>query len=127
MGPPLPKKVAMRLFTPKARENYRALHTVYLLSGPSAVSPAKEERRKTGLERMQDPVGELPPANQAAPLTPAALGFCAALVGELGAHVYERIVQLCHITAESFFLKGRRYGRPTAANHLVNTIHPVWS
>lgn len=51
---------------------------------------------------MQDPVGELPPENQAAPLTPAALSFCAALVGELGAHVYERIVQLGHITVESF-------------------------
>lgn len=48
---------------------------------------------------MQDPVGELTPANGAVPLTPAALGFCAALVGELGAHVYEHTVQLGHITA----------------------------
>lgn len=66
---------------------------------------------------MQDPVGKLPPANEAAPLTPAALGFCAALVRELGAHVYERTVQLGHITA--FFLEGRRYGRSTAADPLV--------
>lgn len=76
---------------------------------------------------MQDPVGELPPANEAAPLTPAALGFCAALVGELGAHVYEGIVQLGHITAESVLPKGRRRGRSTAADPLVNTIHPIWS
>lgn len=45
MGPKKGKG-AMRHFMQKAVENYRALHTVYLLSGPSAVSPSKEERRK---------------------------------------------------------------------------------
>lgn len=73
----------MRHFTPEATGKLQgAAHCLFTQWAVRRLSVEGRKKRKRGVERMQRPVGEVPPANGAAPLTPAALGFCAALVRE---------------------------------------------
>lgn len=129
----------MRHFTPKATENYRALHTVYLLSGPLSLSLRRRKKEEEEEEDKREWRGcstrweNFPPQTKTAPLTPAALGFSAALVGGGGDLVHtctNAKLQLGHVTAESFFSRGPaaiRDPRPRPPDPLAKTTDGVSS